>query len=249
MNHYQTIAQSATHKNRTRPLIKKIQTSCQNSFHSSYLSKFLNLVMKPVILLFDGATTDPYSGDRAYIPQCHLLSEDTPESKFCLSNMHFLATIEKKILQEKDWPSVGTDLVSFIRDGDFKRAQMVNLNSRGPNQRLRSLYSSVEVDILCLDPDDGYHMTTRYLAVPSKEWDVFGKTWTKEKHELLWSKYLGGHPFDHKDDENDTFLWEEYQFPDENLLVQTIQPSQIRQVKVIRFEFCDEPEKDCGGRG
>jgi hypothetical protein len=202
--------------------------------------------MKPVILLFDGSTTDSYTGDRAYIPRCFLFDKGTPEAKFCLANMRSLGTIEKRIIEEEDWPSDGTDLVSFIRRGDFKLSQIINLNSRGPNERWRSLYSSVPVDIVYLDPDDGYHMSARHLAVPTKEWTtVFGDVWTKEKHELLWSKYLGGYPFDHKDEEKDTFLWDKYQFPDENLLVQTVQPSQIRHVKFIRYEFRPEPEKDC----
>jgi hypothetical protein len=202
--------------------------------------------MNPVILLFDQGTKDYYTGERAYIPQCCLFDKETPEAKFCLANVRTPAVIKTRILEE-DWPSsAGTDLGNFIRQGAFKQAEIINLNSRGPSDRLQNLYASVSVDILYLDPDDGYHMNPRHLAVPTKEWmTTFGDVWTKEKHEILWSKYLGGYPYDHKDEEKDTFLWEDYQFPDENLLVQTIRPSQIRQVKVIRYEFHPEPEKDC----
>lgn len=199
--------------------------------------------MHHVILLYNDYTNDNYSGDKAYIPRCHLLDAKSKDAQFCLSAT--MEQIEDKITD--DWPELGTNLITFIRDGLFAKARIINVNARGPNERLRNQFASIPVDVMILDPDDGYHMRTEQFAIPCKEWDsIFGKTWDAKKHEKLWSQYLGGYPFDHEDEEKDTFLWKKYQFEDESLLVQTIKPDQVRNVKVIRFEFHPDPNKDEG---
>jgi hypothetical protein len=199
----------------------------------------------PLIVLWDKCVQDYYSRDDAYIPECWLFPEDSAGNAFCRT--HTPSEICEKLDSDSaalDWAE--EDIVSFLRK-KFHRATLLNVNARGPWPTLQARYKGVPVHILVLDPGNGYHMQMRYFAVPVNEWQKAfpdEKEWTKEHHKQLWSKYLGGYPFNHNNEKTDTRFWDDFEFSDASLLFQTVQPDQVNLVMVIKYAYSPSPQKD-----